>query len=63
MRFLVLGPAGEMASVRNGEVCAAKRKVSVKMAGRMMSLPVEMPETRVLVGGGIFTMKPWRVFS
>jgi hypothetical protein len=38
MRFLVLGADGEMVRVRRGEVCALKRNVSEKVAGREISV-------------------------
>lgn len=59
-RLVELGAIGERVRVRRGEVCAVKRKVSVKVVGSSRS-PVEG-----VVGAGvrgIEAMKPWRVFS
>lgn len=65
IRFLKPEPeeAGETVRVWMGDVCAVKRKESVKVAGSDMEFL-----SVVVVGGlggdsGMETMKPWRVFS
>jgi hypothetical protein len=57
---------GEIVKARIGEVWAANRKESVKVAGREMespSLGTVWGESGGVEDGGMVTMNPWRVLS